>query len=652
MGQQLPNFQNGQFPQGLLNGAPFQAGAMTGGFPALSGALPGGIAGVDPRMMAQAQQQVANPDAGDMMGILPGPKELAMGGAAGAATAASLYSLMGKDNDGFIPKFANWVDSFKGVNSVSHKLEQKFAQWTQGDGWLPRFLKESWLTRATQLNGQTPQQAAAAAVQAMEARQIQLAMANFPRRFSPELKQYYEAEFLKNQKSHIIKAYDERLTQYVKGQMERLSPDDVAEIARLNQGRLDRLNPVKAGFFNFADNNAAWLKNTDQLGFDKALTQLKAQLRYLEGKEKLAPQEAKILEKLRGLHERIGGLKHHYRPSFEAQAQLTAKLASQASGANKATGPIGRGIALFSQYIQRIFNGDTMSMGSGGASRFFGPVLAGGIIFGQSFTKAKNAQPGEKKKAFFHDFLGTGIGNFIGWELGRKWLNSSGVMHKVLGKGATLRPFDNKIGRWMPIFGEKFGSLFGKGILSKIAGRGLGGFFASLTLGGLATELLAMFAFGSAAQFVSEKISHLIFGKPSKESIEGKAARKQPGQAPNGMNPMQQGQPGIPQQANAAAFNQGMMANSPLQRTAFNGQPAAMPQAQAAQIPGGAQSAPMPRTLEANQPSPGFSLSPESITQSPQASAMQNLSNQLRTDADKLQNKNKERVNYFNAGSF
>jgi len=317
---------------------------------------------------------------------------------------------------------------------------------------------------------------------------------------------------------------------------------------------------------------------------------------------------------------------------------------------------VGQFLALNGQYLQRIFNGDTLSMGSkpivnqklfGAAGDFIkgmfnakvlGPMTAGAFIIGMSAQKAKNAQEGEKTKTFFHDFFGTGIANFVGWELGRKWLNSSGLVYKALGRFGTKRPLYNPIGSRLPIVGERCGKGVEKWlssnpwvakaigsdhlvtqIISGVSGKWLGGFFAGATLGGIATEMIAMLAFGSAFQFVGEKIAHVIFGKPSQDSIDGKGQ-----QQPQAMNPQ------MMQQA-------GMAYNPAMEAARFNGQSPLPGQAFAPQFTPGVQT----RTM------PSFSLSPSQIIDNPASKNMQSLENSIIRNYATQQKKNNGRASYF-----
>lgn len=696
MGQQLPNFQNMQFLQGLTNPQP---PGLPQGMNPLQG-LAQGIPGIDPKLMGQAQQQVANPDAGDALSIFPGPKEMAIGGVSGIVAAMGLSAFMeqGKKGpfDGKIPGFAQWIDELAPVRKLSNAIDKSYTKIENPilkEALFTSILKDVPNRAGQKIMNQADQEAIDQAVQKalgeMEKRHVEKTLAKFPNRFDDKLRTYYQETFLKDFKANGLqgeKGYAARLEKTFAERVKGLAPDS-ADYRKIEAGK--KLRTVTAAdVFDFARKDAKLPESIQN--FDQSMSQAKAQMHYLEQLKKRTPEQEKILARLRGVKERISGLKGHYRPSYEAQARLTAQLKS------RGVGPIGRTIALGGQYLQRIFNGETMSMGGGGKGIFSaamaGPLMAGALIFGQSINKASKAQDGEKTKTFFHDFFGTGIANFIGWELGRKWLNSIGASHRILGRFGTKRPFDNAIGSRLPIFGERCGKgaeklfksptvgapfrfLFG-GVdkvlshtvglpfhktfsgstgrfMSSVAGKGLGGMMARMTLGGLATELMAMFVFGSAFQWVGEKVSHLIFGKPSQDSIDGKKPQApglaqqagQPPQAPGqaqgvqpfpGFNPqtMQQRAYGLPNQPFSPAMAAGQGQGQPTPQSGFYGQPPQQPQAN-----------PIPTVPSANQ---RFSLTPSMISQNAAAGNEQQIQQQIMNQQKTAQQKSNGRDNFFN----
>ncbi|WP_373531657.1 hypothetical protein [Vampirovibrio sp.] len=635
MGQPFPQFQKGAFPPALNGLMPPQQPSPDGPVgmnPLQAAAMAQG--GVDPRMMAQAQQQVADPNGGDLLNIFPGPKEMGIGMVAGLGTAYGFSALMGQQYNGPIPAVAKWLDNVPGVRKLTDWAGARYQKLGGKHPWL----KEGLLTTASSVPvnlSKDPaklqwQKYAQNSVSDMEKRHIEAMMEKFPNRFNDNLKKAYEQQYLQAKKLDIIKAYNQHVDKNFKQRIKDLpaNSDAYQEILR---GKEKRRLKADTPFFNFAQKDAQWLKNPHNLNFETTLNQARAQLHYLENAtHPLSPDEKQILQKLRGLKERIRGLKGHYKPAYEAQAKLTAKLAEGN------VGPLGRMMALSGQYIQRIFNGDTLSLGSKSIfnASLLGPLMAGGFLFGMSLQKAKNAKEGEKTRTFFHDFFGTGIANFVGWELGRKWLNSSTAFHKLLGKFGTMRPFDNAVGSRIPIFGERFGkgvqkllggegSRFAKG-MGTVFGKGIGGFFARLTMGGLATELIAMFAIGSAFQFGGEKIAHLIFGKPSKDSLDGKG--KQPAQAPQGIITPPGMQPA------------GGMAPNPMSKASVNSpQNPLQPPGFVPQAPAGIQ----PKAM------PSFSLSPSQIIDNPASKQMKSMESSIISNYDGQQKKSHGRTNYF-----
>lgn len=255
---------------------------------------------------------------------------------------------------------------------------------------------------------------------------------------------------------------------------------------------------------------APYAKNPDiikRLGhhrsFEKFLHAAETELKALATQ---SGKDGQALRKtLNGLKNQISGKKSLYAPLLENQAKLAHQLEKQG------VGPVGRAFASMYNYTHRVFGGELVKDGlpgamkrNGVAAKMLGPLLMGVMLLGQSFAKARKAQDGEKVKTFFHDFLGIGLGNFIGWEMGRKILGSTGIVQKALGSWARKAPF--KLLSFLPLVGK---------------------FLGRVTLAGFATEMIAMFAVGSLFQKGFEKIAHRIFGKPSRASIEGTAQNAQ-----------------------------------------------------------------------------------------------------------------------------
>ena len=88
------------------------------------------------------------------------------------------------------------------------------------------------------------------------------------------------------------------------------------------------------------------------------------------------------------------------------------------------------------------------------------------MTFGQALAGAHSAPDDEKASTFAHKFLGFGVGNFLGWEAGRRLLNKTQVVSRTMQK-LGLSKFIHKLPIKLPF-----------------------------TVVGFATELLAMFGFG------------------------------------------------------------------------------------------------------------------------------------------------------------
>lgn len=552
MGQQLPNFQNGPLPAAFLNGQPPQPTGIVPNAPAM------GIPGVDPRMMAQAQQQIADPNGGDAVSILPGPKEFGLGAAAGVGTALGLRVLAGnpEKGEGAISWLATKLDRFHGIRDLSDWLNGKFKNASAKNRGYREYLLSTALDK-----GKAEQ-----AIAEMEKNQLTSILEQFEKRFDSEKAWFGKRAGNKEKAKKLEQAYSKLH-------------------AEMGNPKAINLLPGQ------------WSQYPNQR-FGDVMSDLEAKIEFLAKKTNKSPEEKRLSKLLFNLKERISGVNGHYKPIVASQARIASALAE------KNVGPVGRSIALGMNYLQRIFNGDTLfkktdeearkkaidalngkqglkkAMGliknhvgamTEKAMPFLGPVLAGGIIFGQSLDKAKKSKQGEKKQAFFQDFIGSGIGSFVGWEVGRKLLVSARIPERVFGKAAS-------------------------NTLPRIAGRSIP-LLGAITLGGLATEVVAMFGFGFVFQKAGEKISHVIFGKPSEVDPNGKAK--------------------------PAASNPYKAAGMP------NGAYPAMAQSPGFQPAPGAMAAPGTNTAQPQASAPQFSINPAEIAQSKAGNSMQSLQNQI-----------------------
>jgi hypothetical protein len=557
------------------------------------------IPGVDPQMMNAAQQSLANPNGGDMNTVFPGPKALALGAGTGIGVALGMDCL--NRNDVF-HKIARVLDKVPGSDLLRGKIDpylqagSKKSEWIAKHKWLNEFLMPE-----AHLPPNTPEHLQTEAVQrtmhAMEQNQINGVLGA------------YQARFQK-QPVQLKGAYNETLA----------ALKDKGHNAHNYLEAVGEKQPVHA-----------------QANFKTVVTDLEAQIKHLKALPEKTKEQKALQKTLYNVKERISGIDNWYKPLYESQVGLTAKLSAEG------VGPVGRSFAGFANYVQRIFNGSTMGMSgkaaektagqaakktgifqqagkfiSENAGKILGPVAMGATIFGFSFQAAHNAKDGEKNKTFFHNLLGSQIFNFIGWEFGRKALNSMQVGTKVFGRiaGKTLPGFLSKI----PILG-------------------------SITLAGFGTEIAAMLIFGSLFQKVGEKISGAIFGKPSQASIDGKGngpkqqnQQNQANPALSGMvNPVWMGQPGM-QQANRPPAQTGwpaqQMPSAPISQP--NAQNKAAFPAQGKTL--GAPSASRPNAAPATpgsaaQPSRAkFSITPQEISSSKVANDYDDAYKQLKAD--------------------
>ncbi|MEM0952172.1 MAG: hypothetical protein AAGI66_08540 [Cyanobacteria bacterium P01_H01_bin.74] len=227
----------------------------------------------------------------------------------------------------------------------------------------------------------------------------------------------------------------------------------------------------------------------------------------------LSDSEKALLTRLKATKARLSNLMH-YKTIVREQATNTARQSALGIG------PVGRAINNLGFLTQQLIGGDingfwqanlpggikpdrkteisvfkTLSSGGPAAlvkklpaliGKYSIPLIAGVVTFASSLHSADKAKPGEKKAAFFEDLLGGQIAAVIGWSFGKRVLNAVG-----------------------------FTRIFGR-MANRIIIPGL-----NATVGGVATELMALFYIGGKFQAVGEKVSHLLFGKPtSKEDAQ------------------------------------------------------------------------------------------------------------------------------------
>lgn len=702
MGQQLPYLPNGQSPFGTQMpgattnsfGLPATAATLPAspaslptvpGMASVPGAAASPIPGIDPRMMQQAQQSLANPNGGDINAIngpgspgslLPGPKELGEGALVGGAT---MLAFEGLDKINTFDTLAKGLDKIPGCKLLGSKLDPKITEAKPGSFWREFTMADAMLTPkdVAHLKDKPAEEieaffdrTAQKAVDNMETRQLTGVMEKFRNRFASDkkigLKAAYQnmlddmakhggpqtqMNFIDHQKplpenlrisgsqqhKDALKAFNAKMEGILTEAKQKAKAEGKGKIAIAHNS-----DPYRT-FYNFVHQKAEnpteemkvlklqaleeWQNTVGKTAHEAgALNELNRQFRYLDSKKHigdgLSKEEKRLHRELYHIKERISGIDKLYTPLYRSQAKQTAQLSAEG------VGPVGRTVRSFANYMQRIFRGDTMWLGKKSEEAgkgilnqinhhlgpFVMPLFMGATIFGFSFQSAKNAQPGEKKQAFFHNLLGSQIFNFIGWEFGRKLLNSCEFGTKVFrGFAAKTLP----------------------GFLKKIPLLG------SATLGGFGTEIVAMLVFGGLFQKVGEKLSHMIFGKPSQASIDGKPAPA-PGQpAPGQQAPAQnqyQNQSQNPNPALSGMFNPALMNQGMQQAGLPGGRPAYNPaQGMYQSATGGAPGAGLggnPAMARAPQApaAPQFSLSPAQISQSQVASDYNAFYSKLKAD--------------------
>jgi hypothetical protein len=237
---------------------------------------------------------------------------------------------------------------------------------------------------------------------------------------------------------------------------------------------------------------------------ENIVNSLKAHIDHLEKQTKLSKENQHLLHALNGAHDHLE--KGLLLESGVAAGSIkdSVEMALKAREAN--LGVFGKGYISFLHQMRNIFCGDFLTAGSdlkgkglaglmkGAGGMAFGILVSSAMVIAPAIHAGNEADKGDKKKAFFENFIGFGIFNFIGWEMGRRFLARTGIVQKLMGRHALKHP--------LKIFGnKKYGSQWAR----------------RMTLVGFGTELLAMFAFGSLAQSGGEWLSHKIFGKPKKK---------------------------------------------------------------------------------------------------------------------------------------
>jgi hypothetical protein len=275
--------------------------------------------------------------------------------------------------------------------------------------------------------------------------------------------------------------------------------------------------------------------------FEQVLDGLHTKIEYLETKGALAPAENKVLGSLRALRDRMSCSQSmgHYEQKALLHAEMRAARLK----------PLGRVYAQFWSQLRSLFGGEAAIGGlinsaqRGLGGRLFGAIFGSMFMVAPAVHAATEAKKGEKKAAFFENFIGFGLFNMFGWEVGRHLLNSTKLVEKLLGRHAIKHPFSFL--KYVPVIGEGLGRKVGGAagpVLGGLLGNNpIGRWFGRMTAAGLITELIAMFIFGNQFQKIGEWLSHKIFGKPTPKEPDGK--NKPPAAPPPGF-PAPAGTPG------------------------------------------------------------------------------------------------------------
>lgn len=250
--------------------------------------------------------------------------------------------------------------------------------------------------------------------------------------------------------------------------------------------------------------------NLTAANFNPIVDGLHAKIEFLEKRKKeleaasskLGKEDAKLLYSLKGLRDRLhGGVKEFLGSTYRDKALLQTQMREAKLG------PIGRAYVLAFSHLRSIFGGETMTRGlvtkteeaaKGGLKgrlpgMILGSLIGAAFIIGPAIHAGNEAKPGEKKASFFENFIGFGIFNMAGWELGRHFMDSTKVVERALGRHSLKHPL---------------------GLLSFLPGP-VGRFFGGISLAGFVTELSAMFIFGAGFEQLGNWFSHKLFGKPS-----------------------------------------------------------------------------------------------------------------------------------------
>ncbi len=196
-------------------------------------------------------------------------------------------------------------------------------------------------------------------------------------------------------------------------------------------------------------------------------------------------QQNGVAGKLRGLlagfTKRASFIERNYTELLTNEHQFMNYLRS------RKIGPVGRFVARFFHTLRRIFNGDVSKMAAKNGSPMLNRLVVSLGIFGFGFLGFFRS-PKESRWASLFENLSAGIGGYLGFQIGQNFISDLGLLIRN------------------PIVGR----IMNKRMLGFLPT--VGGFLSELLIPGLVV--------GGLFSTVGRKISHAIFGNPTK--IENK----------------------------------------------------------------------------------------------------------------------------------
>ncbi len=254
----------------------------------------------------------------------------------------------------------------------------------------------------------------------------------------------------------------------------------------------------------------------------------------VEADSKFVELQKNLTKRLGKIEGGVGGLKtqdhegHLVKSLYDKQAKEHA-LAKHAQNANrlKTPGFVSRSIMKVTDMMREVFSGRMFGTPKGGKKGLIMSagvaVLMGGLMtFGFAFDSASRADKGEKASGFFHNLIGEGIMNFVGWIAFQNALNGLNVFPRVLDWMGKMKEKVIKPNSWL---GER--KIVKNFMSTSIKRRKLLLGVMGFTTAGLLTFITSAFLGGSIFQKIGEGFSNLIFGEPEhikreRAAMEGK----------------------------------------------------------------------------------------------------------------------------------